>query len=308
LKRVAPALFVVLWSTGFIAAKFGLPYAGPLTYLLARFVLVVVVMIPLVLIAQRRGAAALWPQRPITYVHVAATGLLVQGIYLGGVFIAISRGMPAGTAAMLVGLQPILTVFIARRWLGEHTVPRQWAGLGLGLVGVYFVVEHKLRLAGIDAVSLGTIVAALVAISVGTLYQKRHSAQVDLRASAIIQFGTCALAFAVLAPVFEPVAIDWTWQFAFALGWSVLVLSVGAIGILNWLLRRGAAADVARLFYLVPAVTMLMAYALFGEPITWLAVAGMALIAAGVMLARPQAARKLPSPQAARKVPPATSE
>jgi drug/metabolite transporter (DMT)-like permease len=304
-KRIAPALFVVLWSTGFISAKFGLPYAGPLSYLLARFALVVIVMIPLVLIAQR-GGAALWPERPITYVHVAVTGLLVQGVYLGGVFVAISRGMPAGTAAMLVGLQPILTVFIASRWLGEHTAPRQWVGLGLGLVGVYFVVEHKIRLAGIDAVSLASIVAALVAISVGTLYQKRHSAQVDLRASAIIQFGTCALALAVLAPMFEPIAIDWTWQFEFALGWSVLVLSVGAIGLLNWLLRWGAAADVARLFYLVPAVTMLLAYALFGEPITWLAIAGMALIAAGVMLARPQAAGKLPSPQAARKVPPAT--
>jgi drug/metabolite transporter (DMT)-like permease len=287
--RFAPALFVVLESSGFISAKLGLPYAGPLAYLLARFALVFVVMLPVALLTR-----ATWPVRPITYLHAGIAGLLVHGLYLGGVFVAISRGMPAGTAAMLVGLQPILTVFIARSWLGERTTPRQWAGLALGLMGVYFVVEHKIRLFGIDAVSIAAITAALIAISVGTLYQKRYASNVDLRASAVIQFGTCAVVLAAIAPQFESMSIEWTWPFLFALAWSVLVLSVGAISLLYWLLRRGAASDVARLFYLVPAVTMMMAFALFGEPITWLAVLGLILIAAGVVMARPGAAEHRP--------------
>lgn len=285
--RFAPPLFVVLWSTGFIAAKFGLPYAGPLTFLLYRYAAVAVLMTIIALAFRVK-----WPTG-VTRWHVAAVGLMVQGVYLGGVFVAISRGMPAGTAAMLVGLQPILTVFLARRWFGERTVPRQWLGLLLGIVGVYFVVEHKLRLSGLDWVALTSVAAALVAISVGTLYQKRYCGGVDLRAGAAIQFGACSVVCALFAPIFESMHVDWTWQFGFALGWSVLVLSLGAVSLLYWLLRHGAAADVARLFYLVPAVTAAMATFLFGEVITWLAVAGIGLIAVGVVLARPPGPRKL---------------
>ena len=281
----APALFVVLWSTGFISAKFGLPYAGPLTYLLLRFALVALLMGGLAL-----ALRSPWPDRRAVWLHLIVIGFLIHGLYLGGVFVAISRGLPAGTAAMLVGVQPILTVFLARIWLGERTTARQLIGLVVGLLGVYFVVEHKMRIAGLDGVGVMAIVVALIAISVGTLYQKRHGGGVDMRVAATIQFGACALLFALIAPVFESLAVDWTWQFDFALAWSVLVLSVGAISLLYWLLRHGAAADVARLFYLVPAVTMLMAYFLFGETITWLAVAGMVLIATGVTLARPATA------------------
>ena len=278
--RFAPALFVVLWSTGFISAKFGLPYAGPLTYLLYRYAFVAILMTGVALLFR-----AAWPTG-ITSLHVAVAGLLVHGLYLGGVFIAISRGMPAGTASMLVGLQPILTVFLARRWFGERTVPRQWFGLALGLVGVYFVVEHKLRLSGLEWVASISIAVALVAISVGTLYQKRHCGGVDLRVATAIQFGVCAAVTAVVAPLFESMQVDWTWQFQFALVWSVLVLSIGAVSLLYWLLRHGGTAGVARLFYLVPAVTAAMAAVLFDEAITWLAVAGMGLIAVGVVLAR----------------------
>ena len=278
---VAPALFVILWATGFISAKFGLPYAGPLTYLLYRFGLVSALMVVVAVVAR-----ANWPQRPITWLHLIAAGLMVHGLYVGGVFVAISRGMPAGTASMLVGMQPILTVFLASWWFGERTGARQWWGLLLGLVGVYCVVEHKVRLTGLDWVDSVSVLVSLIAISVGTLYQKRFCAGVDLRTSTAVQFGACALIYGVLAPRFETLQIDWTWQFQFALGWSVLVLSVGAISLLYWLLRQGAAADVARLFYLVPAVTAIMAYLLFDEPVTLLAVAGMGLIAAGVVLAR----------------------
>jgi drug/metabolite transporter (DMT)-like permease len=282
-RAFAPGLFVVLWSTGFISAKFGLPYTGPLTYLLLRFALVTALMAAIAVVMR-----AAWPARGMTWVHVAFVGVLVHGLYLGGVFVAIARGMPAGTAAMLVGIQPILTVFIAR-WFGERTAPKQWLGLLIGLAGVYCVVEHKMRLIGLDLIGFAAITTALFAISIGTLHQKRHATGVDMRAGAVIQFGACTVMFAILTPLFETLHIDWTWQFQFALAWSVLVLSVGAISILYRLLRRGAAADVARLFYMVPAVTMVMAWLLFGEPITVLAVAGMVLIAIGVVLARPPA-------------------
>jgi len=275
-----PGLFVVLWSTGFIAAKYGLPYAPPLEFLLVRFALVASLM-TLVAFATR----ATWPRDRRQIAHIAVAAWLVHGVYLGGVFIAIAAGMPAGTSAMLVGLQPILTVFLARAWLGERISRLQWAGLVLGLIGVYFVVRHKIGLGG-DATALVAVMAALVGISVGTLYQKKYCAHVDLRSGAVVQFTACVLLYAAIVALTGWHPIDWTPQFVFALGWSVIVLSVGAISLLYWLLRHGAAADVARLFYLVPPVTALMAFALFGERLDALALAGMALIAVGVALAR----------------------
>jgi drug/metabolite transporter (DMT)-like permease len=198
--------------------------------------------------------------------------------------------MPAGTIAMLVGLQPLLTVFLARAWLGERIVPRQWIGLALGLLGVWFVVQHKIDLAG-DLRGLIPAAIALAGISVGALYQKRFCGHVDLRAGAVIQFGFCAIVFLPLVIAFEPAPVRWTPQFAFALAWSVLVLSAGAISLLYWLLRQGAASNVARLFYLVPPVTALFAWGIFGEDLGATAIAGMGLIALGVALARPAGAR-----------------
>jgi drug/metabolite transporter (DMT)-like permease len=275
-----PALFVVLWSTGFISARYGLPYAPPLKFLLVRFALAAALM-SLVTLATR----APWPRGVRQVGHVAIAALLVHGAYLGGVFVSIAAGMPAGTSAMLVGLQPIVTVFLARAWLGERISARQWAGLGLGLVGVYFVVRHKIGFDG-DAVTLAPILAALAGISLGTLYQKRFVAHVDLRSGAVVQFAACVLVYAPIVAWLEPAPILWTAPFAFALGWSVVVLSVGAVSLLYWLLRHGAAADVARLFYLVPPVTALMAFVLFGERLDALALGGMVLIAVGVALAR----------------------
>ena len=214
---------------------------------------------------------------------------LVHGVYLGGVFISIAAGMPAGTSAMLVGLQPVLTVFLARAWLGERITALQWGGLALGLAGVYFVVRHKIALGG-EPTALVAVLVALVGISVGTLYQKKYCAHVDLRSGAVIQFAACSLLYAPIVAIAEPQPIAFTPQFLFALGWSVIVLSVGAISLLYWLLRHGAAADVARLFYLVPPVTALMAFALFGERLDALAIAGMVLIAIGVALARRRSA------------------
>lgn len=275
-----PTLFVLLWSTGFIAAKYGLPWAPPLTFLLYRFALVAALMGVVALVTR-----ASWPRTPVQVLHVAVAAWLVHGFYLGGVFVALAGGMAAGTAAMLVGLQPVVTVAIARIWLGERVVVRQWAGLACGLAGVYLVVRHKVDL-DTGRVGLVAITVALAGISVGTLYQKRHCAHVDLRSGAVIQFAACALVYLPLAWAFESAPVRWTPEFVFALGWSVLVLSVGAISVLYWLLRHGAAANVARLFFLVPAVTAVMAWLAFGETLDLVALGGMVLIATGVALAR----------------------
>jgi drug/metabolite transporter (DMT)-like permease len=277
------AIFVVLWSTGFIAAKYGLPYATPFAFLLARFCMIAAVMTAIAVIWR-----APWPTAREA-MHTVIVGALIQGCYLGGVFFAISRGTSAGTSAMLVGLQPVLTVVLARWWLAERVVLRQWAGLAIGLAGVALVVRHKI---GVDHASgIVALMIALVAISVGTLYQKRYCARVDLRSGAVIQFAACAVLYVPLVLFAEHAHIDWTRSFMFAIGWSVIVLSAGANLLLFWLLRRGKAADVAALFFLVPAVTALMAWALFGETLTLQAIAGMVLIAVGVTLGRAPAAR-----------------
>ena len=284
LAVLAPTLFVLLWSTGFIAAKFGLPYAPPLTFLLYRFAMVAALMAIVCVITR-----AQWPSRSGDYVNVAIAAWLVHGVYLGGVFIAMSRGMAAGTAAMLVGLQPIVTVFLARVWLREPVIARQWIGLVLGLFGVWLVVRQKVRFDS-DVVSLLAIFAALAGISVGTIWQKRHASHVDLRSGAVIQFVACAIVYLPLVLLLESsMGVQWTPTFMFAIGWSVLVLSVGAISLLYWLLRHGAASGVARLFYLVPPVTALMAWLLFDERLDAFAIAGMGLIAFAVALARPRA-------------------
>jgi drug/metabolite transporter (DMT)-like permease len=275
-----PVLFVILWSTGFIAAKFGLPYAPPLHFLLYRFALVALLMAAVALLTR-----APWPRTLAQAGHVAVAAWLVNGAYIGGVFVGISRGMPAGTAAMLVGLQPLLTVLIARGWLGERVVARQWLGLCLGLAGVWLVVRHKAGLTD-DATGLAAIAVALAGISVGTLYQKRYCSHVDLRSGAVVQFVACALLYLPLALAFETGPVRWTSEFLFALGWSVVVLSVGAISLLYWLLRHGAAANVAGLFFLVPAVTAVMAWGAFGETLDLPAIVGMVLISVGVALAR----------------------
>ncbi|HEV8500178.1 MAG TPA: DMT family transporter [Casimicrobiaceae bacterium] len=279
------AIFVVLWSTGFIAAKFGLPYATPFAFLLARFCAVALVMAAIAL-----ATAAPWPS-PRKAAHTMLVGALIQGGYLGGVFYAIAHGVSAGTSAMLVGLQPVVTVVLAMGWLGERVAARQWLGLAIGLAGVALVVHHRI---GADSVtSVVALLIALLAISIGTLYQKRYCADVDLRTGAVVQFTTSAALMVPLALVAEPAHIEWTGSFVFALGWSVVVLSTGANLLLFWLLRHGRAADVATLFFLVPAVTAVMAWALFGETLTLQAIAGMVLIAVGVALGR---ARREPVP------------
>jgi drug/metabolite transporter (DMT)-like permease len=280
LRPLLPFLFVFLWSTGFIGAKFGLPYAEPLTFLLSRYILVLVLMTSFALLTR-----APWPRDPRQIFHIAVAGFFVQALYLGGVFMAIKHGLPAGITALLVGMQPLLTACGAGWLLGERVRQQQWAGLALGFVGVTLVVANKLGHVPLLAMMIPAMVA-LLAITIGTLYQKRFCPHFDLRTGSVIQFLPTAIVTAILAGATETMVIDWTPQFVFALLWLVLVLSFGAISLLNVLIRSGSAVHVASLFYLTPPSTAIIAWAVFGETLGALALAGMVLAVGGVYLAR----------------------
>jgi drug/metabolite transporter (DMT)-like permease len=282
MQRLYPFLFVFLWSTGFIGAKFGLPYAEPLSFLLTRYGLVIALMTAIAV-----ATRAPWPDDPAQWLHIGVSGVLVHAIYLGGVFVAIKHGLPAGITALVVGIQPLLTGLGAGWLLGEKVSARQWIGLGLGFAGVGLVVSGKFGDAALGPMLIPALVA-LLGITAGTLYQKRFCARFDLRTGSVIQFVPTALLTALAVAMFEDYRIEWTGEFLFALGWLVLVLSLGAISLLNLLIRSGSAVNVASLFYLTPPTTALIAWAVFGERLTSTAAAGMALAVAGVWLvARP---------------------
>ena len=283
MQRIYPLLFVFLWSTGFIGAKYGLPYAEPLSFLFVRYLAVISLMTVIALLTR-----APWPKAPMQWVHIGISGLLVHAVYLGGVFIAIKQGLPAGITSLVVGMQPLLTALGAGWLLGERVVGRQWLGLALGFVGVALVVSGKFG----DTAALGPMLVpalcALLGITVGTLYQKRYCARFDLRTGSIIQFVPTALATLPVILLFDGFHVDWTGEFIFALAWLVLVLSIGAISLLNLLIRSGSAVNVASLFYLTPLSTALIAFLMFDEKLGWLAVLGMGLAVSGVYLvARP---------------------
>lgn len=276
---LTPVLFVGLWSTGFIGAKLGMPYAEPFTFLLLRFVIVVALLTLAALVVR-----APWPRTWTDVRHGAIAGLLIHGIYLGGVFAAIDRGVPAGIAALIVGLQPLLTVVASGPYLGERISARQWLGVLIGLVGVAMVVGEKLSFNLGDLTGVGFAVAALLGITIGTLYQKRHGGGMNLFTGSAVQFAAAGIFMLAAAVIFETMKVEWSGEFVFALGWLVVVLSLGAITLLYLLIRRGAAAKVASLFYLVPPVTAVMAFVLFGETLGPMAIAGMAAAVVGVAL------------------------
>lgn len=280
LLAAAPALFVVLWSTGFIGAKFGLPYAEPFTFLLLRIGAVTLILAAAALILR-----APWPRNARETGHFALSGLLVHGGYLAGVFAAIAQGMGAGTVSLIVGLQPLLTAALAAAVLDERIRARQWAGLVLGLAGVALVVGQKLSATGgIAGIALAAV--ALLSITAGTLYQKRFCGAMNLLTGGTVQYAATSLLLATLAFAFETMHVVWTLPFVLALGWLILALSVGAIFLLFLMIREGQAARVASLFYLTPPVTAVMAWALFGEALPPSVLAGFAVVALGVFLAR----------------------
>ena len=280
LSMALPGFFVVLWSTGFIVAKFGLPYAPPLTFLLLRFIGVLLVLLPLVL-----WLKAPWPLGRIG--HIVVAGLLLQAGYLGGVWCAIKLGMPAGLSALIVGLQPILTAFAAPL-IGEAVRPRQWLGLLFGLCGVALVVLAKIHLAGLTPAGLLLCLFALASITAGTLYQKRYCPHFDLRTGTVIQFAASIAIVLPLAIWLEGLDIGltqvhWNGRFIIALLWSVMALSIGAIFLLFALIRRSDATAVTSLLYLTPATTALMAWLVFGEALNGLGLAGMVVAVIGVV-------------------------
>lgn len=270
-------LFVLLWSTGFIGAKYGLPYAEPFTFLLVRFLIVSAMLLGLALVTR-----APWPRSWREAFHLAIAGLLIHAMFLSGVFSAMYNGVPAGVTALIVGLQPVLTAIVVRPLLGEEVTLRQWSGLVLGVMGVALVVQNKLSFNVNEFGGFAWSVGALIGITAGTLYQKKFCSMMDLRSGTVIQYAAATVAVIILAPLFESMKIEWTGEFIFALGWLSLVLSVGAITLLYVLIRRGKASSVASLFYLVPPCTAAIAYLVFGETLGVTAVVGMALAVAGV--------------------------
>jgi drug/metabolite transporter (DMT)-like permease len=275
-----PIFFVLLWSTGFIVAKFGLPFAPPLTFLILRCCGALLVLVPCVLIWK-----APWPKTGVG--HIAVAGLLLQAGYLSGVWCAIKLGMPAGLSALIVGMQPILTA-AAAPLIGEKVRPRQWMGLMFGLTGVALVVAAKITLVGLSALSIGFCVMALFAITAGTMYQKRYCPRFDLRTGTVIQFAATAVVLLPFAMLFEdfslPLAtVQWTPRFIGALLWSILALSIGAIFLLFKLLRRSDATQVTSLLYLTPPTTAVMAWIMFGEAFNLLGMLGMAVAVIGVV-------------------------
>jgi drug/metabolite transporter (DMT)-like permease len=276
-----PFVFVLIWSTGFIVAKYGLPYAPPLTFLLLRFAGVIAILLPLVLLMR-----APWPVGQMR--HIAVAGVLVQAGYLAGVWCAIKIGMPAGLSALIVGMQPVLTAFAAPL-IGESVRGRQWVGLMFGLCGVGLVVANKITLIGLSWESIALCIFALLSITIGTLYQKHYCARFDLRTGTIIQFAASAavvLPFAVAYENFSPAleTVQWTARFIGALTWSVVALSIGAIFLLFALIRKSAATQVTSLLYLTPPTTAVMAWLMFGEAFSLVGMIGMVLAVIGVAL------------------------
>jgi drug/metabolite transporter (DMT)-like permease len=290
-RRLIPALFVFLWATGFIGARYAMPWAEPFSFLAVRFVLAFAILgAAAVLLGARRLG---WQDT----LHAGAAGALMHGVYLGGVFWAIHRGLPAGLSALIVGLQPLITAVLAGSLLGEKILPRHWAGLLVGLAGVVIVLAPKLG--AIDGgVTWATLAASFVAVagmSAGTIWQKRFLTGSDLIAGTCWQYAGGALVMIVLSLAFETRQFTLNGELIFAMAWLVLVLSIGAIVLLMVMIRDGEVSKVASLFYLVPAVTALIAWALFGEELTLVQIGGMALATFGVAMAT----RRAPAPGAA---------
>ena len=284
LIRWMPAVFVLIWATGFIVARYGMPHAPPFTFLLIRYLLSIVCFGVWIAIARVR-----WPQTGMEWIHLGVTGALMHGGYLGGVWAAVKGGMGSGLSALIVGIQPVLTAI----WLagmggaGARVSARQWSGLLLGFAGLVLVVWRKLTQGApgdhVTAANLSWAVLALLSITAGTLYQKRFVRPCDVRTANTVQLLAAALVTAPLAWL-EPESVQWNGQVVGALAWSVLGLTLGGSSLLYLLIQRGAAASVASLMYLVPPTTAVIAWLLFREPITVVTVIGIALTAFGVAL------------------------
>ena len=282
LVQAMPWVFVLIWSTGFIVARFGMPHAPPMSFLALRYALSFVCFLVWIVLARVE-----WPQGGVQWLHLTVVGVLIHAAYLGVVWSSVKAGIGAGTVALLVGLQPVLTAIwmalTASASTQARVSSRQWFGLLLGLIGLTLVVWRKLGGGEVTAWNLSLAVFALVGITVGTLYQKRFVAPCDVRSASAVQL---LAAFVVTAPLaaLETEPIVWHAHMIGAMAWSVLALTLGGSSLLYMLLQRGAATRVTSLMYLVPPCTALMAWALFGESFTPQMLLGMLLTVSGVAL------------------------
>ena len=278
--RLAPPLFVLIWATGFIVARFVAPYAEPLTFLVVRYALATLVLAVIV-----TAARVPWPRNWHDWRNALVAGILLHGLYLGGVFWSVKHGLPAGISALVAGLQPLATGLLAGPLLGERGSPRRWTGIGIGCLGAALVVAPKLGDGGVPPLALVVCLLGMLSITFGTIWQKRTGSTLDLRVNATIQYIGAAVVTLPMMLLLEEGRMDLTLPLLGALAWAVFGLSIGAIGLLLFLIRRGAVVGVATLLYLVPPVAALMAFALFGETLSLIQLAGMALAALGVAVA-----------------------
>jgi drug/metabolite transporter (DMT)-like permease len=278
---VASASFVVIWATGFVVARLSAPHVEPLTFLTVRFAIAGFALVGLAFVFKAR-----WPSYSVAS-HAVAAGALLHGGYLGACYWAVAHGLPAGIAALIAGLQPILTAVLAGRLLGERITRRHWLGLVIALGGVVLVLAPKLNLAHIDGTTPVTVLAMVfgaLSMTLGSIYQKRHVSHVDLLAATAWQYAGGLAVVAIGAVISENFRFDATRDAWIALGWSVIVLSIGAILLLMALIRHGDVARVSALIFLVPAVAALMTWLLFGETLALVQIAGMLVCAAGVLI------------------------
>jgi drug/metabolite transporter (DMT)-like permease len=288
--QAAPAVFVFLWSTGYVGARFGLPFAEPFTLTSIRFAIVTAIL-GLVIVV-RRGK---WPKTALMWGHLAVSGLLIHACFIGGVFTAIDVGVNISIAALIAGTQPLLTAIIAVLFLDETLSPRQWCGFVIGFAGLVMVVLKTIALDALPLVGLVGCVVGLCGITGGTLYQKRFVVGLDLFTGSAIQFACALIPCTLLAFLLETREIQWNLTVTLTLAWLCLVLSIGAISILLFLIRAGAASRVSSLFYLVPPVTAMQGYWFFGESLSELQIIGIAVAALGVALINYQPAAKQPA-------------
>ncbi len=274
-----PALFVMLWSSGFIAAKIGLAHAETLTFLGLRYALATLLMTGVV-VAMR----APWPTSWREAGHIAITGLMLQATYFGGVWLAMANGVGAGVAALIVCMQPVVTAAFVGPLLGERVSPRQWLGLVLGLTGVALVVARKLALGLGSVEGMAWAFVGLLGITFGTLYQKKFCAQMDPRSGSALQFLVATLLVAPLSLIFEDGVIHWTPAFVASLAYVAVFLSLISMILLTVMIRRGEVSRMTSLFFLVPPGATLLAYLIVDEPVGPMTLAGMAVAVAGVAL------------------------
>lgn len=275
-----PFLFIVMWSSGYVAGKVGLPYAGPFTLIFIRFFSAALILLMIAWIFR-----APWPRNWKEAGHIAVVGVLIQALQFSGLYSGLSLGVSAGVSALIVGMMPIFTALGASVFLKEKVSSRQWVGLMIGLLGVVMVVSNKVSIREADLSAYLCVLLALVGVTAGTLYQKKFCSNMDLRTGGFIQLSVASLIVFVLAMYYEGLQVEWSLSLILSSGWLSIVNSIGAISLLFILIRRGEASRVAGLFYLIPTVTALMGFFVLQETLSLIAVTGFLVTASGVYLA-----------------------